>query len=133
MSNKTLTFKPSFYGYRGGNPFVTAAKSAYQFQKKHGNQIRQLARIASDVAGENYYQAFLKTAAFPRTKKVYSRRTPYRVSRLFQQAKYPYRRTRTRYTNRRRRYGRYRRRKRVPYWIWLRNKRKYKRYSKKHY
>ncbi len=118
----------------------TTAKSAYQFQKKHRKQLVQTARIASDIAGGNYYQAFLKTLDFPPTRKTYSPRTPYRVQQAFRRAQYQsrrryrkgYKNTRTRYYNRRRRYGGYKR-KRVPYWIWLRNKRRYKRYSKKYY
>ncbi len=86
--------------------FKRATQSLYKAQQKHGHKIARGIQIGYDIHRGNYGAAVLKTLQFP---GAYKPRYPYRLGRSYY---------RQGYTRRRRR------RKWLPYHIWLRNKKR---------
>ncbi len=119
-----------------GSKLSEGSKQLYKLQQKHGRQALAGIAIAGDLAAAYntpwphdrqrfLTQAFYRAARFPRTGYYrdpyvsYRRRPRYRFQRIQPSRRY--------------RYRQYYRKKRLPYWIWLRNKRKRRRDTRKSY
>ncbi len=124
IPNYNQTAKALSYAKRN---LISGAKKFYTLQQKHGRQALAALNIGTQVFQGNYPSAIAGLATFPRTGYTKTYRT-----KGWSGTYYPRNTYKKPYIYKKR-YYRKPYRKRVPYWIWLRNKRKRKKPYRRHY